>query len=149
MTTRRMWWGLIAVVVSLVGLLPIRGAALPGDGGLDPLPVHGAVLPRGDFVGTLRIVACTLDAAGQLHLTGVLNGTASHRAGARIPVREQPFTAPAIPRDPGHTTDVLRLALAPIALNPTGVRIRLAPIMVDIETLPGVGEDVATRLPTP
>jgi hypothetical protein len=149
MTTRRTWWGIIAVVVSLVGLSPMGGAARPGEEGLDPLPVHGAVLPTGDFVGTLRIVACTLDAAGQLHLTGVLNGTARHRARGRIPVREQPFTAPATLRDPGRTTDVLRLALAPIALNPTGVRIRLAPITVEIETLPGVGEDLAARLPTP
>jgi hypothetical protein len=149
MTTRRTWWGIIAVVVSLVGLSPMGMAARPGDEGLDPLPVRGAVLPTGDFVGTLRIVACTLSAAGQLHLTGVLNGTASHRAGGRIPVREQPFTAPATLRDPGRTTDVLRLALAPIALNLTGVRIRLAPITVDIETLPGVGEDVAARLPMP
>ena len=112
-------------------------------------PSMGQSCPRGDFVGTLRIVACTLDAAGQLHLTGVLNGTASHRAGARIPVWEQPFTAPASLRDPGRTTDVLRLALAPIGLNPMGVWIRLAPITIDIETLPGVGEDVATRPPTP
>jgi hypothetical protein len=149
MTTRRTCWGIIAVVVSLVGLSPMGMAARPGDEGLDPLPVHGAVLPMGDFVGTLRIVACTLDAAGQLRLTGVLNGTASHRAGARIPVREQPFSALATLRDPGRTTDVLRLALAPIVLNPTGAQIRLAPITVDIETLPGVGEDLAGRLPTP
>jgi hypothetical protein len=149
MTTRRTWCGIMAVVVSLVGLSPMGLAARPGDAGLDPLPVHGAVLPTGDFVGTLRMVACTLDAAGQLHLTGVLNGTASHRAGGRIPMREQPFTAPATLRDPGRTTDVLRVALAPIALHPTGVRIRLAPITVDIETLPGVGEDVAAWLPTP
>jgi hypothetical protein len=149
MTTRRTWWGIIIVVVSLVGLSPLGRAARPGDEGLDSLPVHGAVLPMGDFVGTLRIVACTLDAAGQLHLTGVLNGTASRRAGAWIPVREQPVTALATLRDPGRTTDVLRLALAPIALNPTGVRIRLAPITVDIETLPGVGEDLAARLSTP
>ena len=32
-----------------------------------------------------------------------------------------------------EVTDVLRLALAPIALDPMGVRIRLAPIIVDIE----------------
>jgi hypothetical protein len=149
MTTRRTWWGIIALVVSLVGLSPMGGAAPPGEEGLDPLPVHGALLPGGDFVGTLRIVACTVDAAGRLHLTGVLNGTASRGAGGRIPVREQPFTAPATLGDPGRTTDVLRLALAPVALHPTGVRIRLAPITVDIETLPGVGEDVAARLPTP
>ena len=127
MTTRGTWLGIIAVVVSLVGLSPMGRAARPGDEGLDPVPVHGVVLPTGDFVGTLRIVACTLDAAGRLRLTGVLNGTASHRAGARIPVREQPFTAPATLRDPGRTTDVLRLALAPIALNPTGVQIPARP----------------------
>jgi hypothetical protein len=148
MTTRRLISALIAVIVSLGALTPLRGAP-PDEGELDPLPVHGAVLPTGDFVGTLRIVACTLDAAGQLHLTGVLNGTASHRAGARGPVREQSFTVPATLRDPGHTTDVLRLALAPIALHPAGVRIRLAPSTVDIEALPGVGEDLAARLPTP
>jgi hypothetical protein len=97
----------------------------------------------------LRIVACTVDAAGQLHLAGVLNGTASHHAGALIHIREQPFTTLATLRDPGHTTDVLRLALAPIALSSTGVRIRLTPIMVDIEMLPGVGEELAARLPAP
>jgi hypothetical protein len=149
MTTRCILSMLIVVVVGVVALVPLYGATPPNDEGLDPLPVHGAVLPTGEFVGTLRIVACTLDAAGHLRLTGVLNGTATHRTGGRIPVTEQLFTVPATLRDPGRTTDVLRVALAPIALHPTGVRIRLAPITVDIETLPGVGEDVAARLPTP
>jgi hypothetical protein len=149
MTSRRTSSVLIAVVVSLIALAPYRGAALPDNEGLDPLPVAGTVLPAGDFVGTLRIVACTLDAAGYLRLTGVLNGTATHRTGARVPVTEQPFTAPATLRDPGRATDVVRLALAPIPLDPVGVWIRLAPIMVDIETLPGVGDELATRLPTP
>jgi hypothetical protein len=149
MTSRRTSYVVIAVVVSLVALTPCRGAALPHEEGLDPLPVAGSVLPAGDFVGTLRIVACTLDAAGHLRLTGVLNGTATHRTGARVPVTEQPFTAPATLRDPGRATDVVRLALAPIPLDSVGVRIRLAPILVDIETLPGVGDELATRLPTP
>jgi hypothetical protein len=108
-------------------------------------PVQGSVLPTGHFVGTLRIVACTLDAAGQLRLTGVLNGTAAHRTWAKTPVIQQPVTL----RDPGRTTDVVRLALAPIVLDPVGVRIRLAPITVDIETLPGVGDELATLLPMP
>jgi hypothetical protein len=94
----------------------------------------------------LRIVACTLDAAGQLRLTGVLSGTASHRTGDRILVPEQPFTVPATLRDPGHTTDVVRLTLAPIALDPGEVRITLAPITVDLYALPDVGDELATLL---
>jgi hypothetical protein len=147
MTTRRTVFVLIAVAVGVVARAPVRGAALPDDMGLDPLPVQGSVLPAGDFVGTLRIVACTLDAAGQLRLTGRLSGTATRRTGARIAVTEQPFTAPATLHDPGHTTDVVNLALAPIALDPAGVRIRLAPITVDIEALPDVGDALETLLP--
>jgi hypothetical protein len=128
MTSRGTSFVLIAVVVSMVGLALPRGAARPSDAGLDPLPVYGSVLPTGDFVGTLKIVAFTLDDAGHLRLSGVLNGTATHRTGARIPVTLQPFTAPATLRDPGRTTDVLRLAVAPIALDPLGLQIRLAPI---------------------
>jgi hypothetical protein len=94
-------------------------------------------------------VGTAIDAAGQLRLTGVLNGTASHRTKGRIPVTEQLFTAPATLRDPDRTTDVVRLAPALITLDPMGVRIRLAPIPVDIETLPGVGAELATRLPMP
>jgi hypothetical protein len=149
MTRRRTSCVLITVVVSLAALAPCRGAAPPDEVGLDPLPVSGAVLPVGAFVGTLRIVACTLDAAGHLRLTGVLNGTAIPRTGARIPVTEQPFTAPATLRDPGYATDVVRLALGPIGLDPTGVQIRLAPITVDIETLPHVGDELTTRWSTP
>ena len=149
MTTRRFIAVLIAVVVSLGALTPLRGAAPPDDAELDPLPVRGVVLPAGRFVGTLRIVACTMDVAGQLHLTGMLTGTATHRTRGRIPVTEQPFTAPVTLRDAGRTTDVVRLALAPIALDPAGVRIRLAPITVDLEALPDVGDELVTLLPAP
>jgi hypothetical protein len=149
MTTRRIVAVLIAVVVGLVGLAPLRGAAMPDVDGLDPLPVRGAVVPTGAFVGTLRIVACTLDAAGQLRLTGVLNGIATQRSGARIPVTHQPFIVPATLRDPGQATDVVLLALAPIALDPVGAQIKLSPITVEIETLPQVGDELATRLPPP
>jgi hypothetical protein len=131
----------------MVALAPVRGAALPDDTGLDPLPVQGSVLPAGDFVGTLWIIASTLDAAGQLRLTGLLSGIATRRTGARIAVTEQPFTAPATLHDAGHTTDVVNLALAPIVLDPAGVRIRLAPITVDIEALPDVGDELETLLP--
>jgi hypothetical protein len=147
MLTRHLIAVLIAVVVSLGALTPLRGAALPDDGEPDPLPVRGAVLPGGSFVGTLRIVAGTMDATGQLHLTGMLTGTATRRAGGRIPVTEQPFTTPVTLRDAGRTTDVVRLVLAPIALAPDGLRVKLAPITVDLEALPDVGEELAILLP--
>jgi hypothetical protein len=140
---------LIAVVGSLVALAPLRGAARPDVDGLDPLPVEGAVLPTGAFAGTLRIVTCTLDAAGQLRLTGVLHGTITQRSGARIAVTQQLFSTLATLRDPGQTTDVVLLALAPVALDSVGLRIKLAPIEVDIETFPQVGDELATRLSTP
>jgi len=149
MTTRRISFVLIAVVAGMVALAPLRGAALPDNEGLHPLPVYGSVLPAGDFVGTLRIVACALDEAGHLRLSGVLDGTATHHTGSRIQVTQQPFTAPATLRDPGRTTDVVRLALEPIALAPVGVHIRLAPLTVDIDALPSVGDWLAMLLPTP
>jgi hypothetical protein len=148
MTIRRLVL-MVIVLMSLVALAPLVGMARPDHEGVDPLPVHGPVLPAGHFVGTLRIVACALDAAGQLRLTGLLTGTATHRTGATIAVTAQPFTAPATLHDPGHATDVVNLALAPIALEPAGARVRLAPITVDIEALPDVGDELATLLPAP
>jgi hypothetical protein len=50
-------------------------------------------------------------------------------------------------RDAGLTTDVVRLVLAPIALDPEGMRVKLAPITVDLEALPEVGEELAILLP--
>jgi hypothetical protein len=88
-----------------------------------------------------------MDAAGQLHLTRMLTGTATRRAGGRIPVTEQPFTTPVTLRDAGRTTDVVRLVLAPIALAPDGLRVKLAPVTVDLEALPDVGEELAILLP--
>jgi hypothetical protein len=149
MSCRGTLWVLIAVVVCLVSLVPLCGAGRPGDGGPDPIPVHGSVLPAGDFVGTLRIVSCTLDAAGRLRLTGVLTGTVTHQTARRIPVTEQPFTAPVTLRDAGRSTDVVRLALAPLALDPSGVRIKLAPVTIDFYTVPDVGDELATLLPQP
>jgi hypothetical protein len=84
----------------------------------------------------LTIVALTVGDAGQLLLTGVLNGTATHRTGAETQVAQQAFTAPATLLDAGRTTDVLLLELAPIALTPRGVQIRLAQITLDIDDLP-------------
>jgi hypothetical protein len=149
MTIRRIVSMRIAMVVGLVALAPWHGAALPDVDGLEPLAVHGEVVPAGMFDGTLQIVACTLDADRQLRVTGVLDGIASQHAEASIPVTQQPFTVLATLRDPGRTTDVVLLALAPITLDSVGFQIKLSPVTVEIETLPQVGDELATRLPTP
>jgi hypothetical protein len=136
MRTRRTLCVLLAGLVSAVMLVPGRGAAQPGDAPLTYIPVQGRVSPTGNFIGDLMIVTFTVGDAGQLLLTGVLNGTTTHRTGIQTRVTQQTFTAPATLIDPGRTTDVVLLTIAPIALTSWGVQIRLAQITLDIDDLP-------------
>jgi hypothetical protein len=140
MQTRLTLCVLIAVLVSAVTLVPIPGAAQPGGEPPAHLRVQGRVSPAGSFVGDLTIVTLTAGDASQLLLTGVLNGTAIHRTGARTQVAQQAFTAPATLIDSSWTTDVVLLKIAPIALTSLGVQIRLAQISVDIYDLPSEGD---------
>jgi hypothetical protein len=136
MNTRHTSYVLMAVVVSALVLAPWRGAALPPESDLEPIPVQGPLSPEGRFEGTLTIQAVTVADAGQLLLTGVLHGTATQRTGATIQVRRQPFTAPAVPVDTNRTTDVVLLKMAPIALASVGRQLTLAPVPLDIEAIP-------------
>jgi hypothetical protein len=147
MKTQRMSSVLIALVMTAVALAPLPGAPLPENAGPEPIPVQGSVAPTGGFVGTLMLVECTLDDANQLRLTGVLDGTATHRTGAKTPVTHQPFIASATLHDPGRTTDVVLLAIAPIVLDSLGLQIKLAPIIVDIYAIPSEGDVLAPLLP--
>jgi hypothetical protein len=136
MSTRRTSYTLIAAVVSALALSPWRGAALPQEADLTPIPVEGALAPDGRFVGTLTIRDVTVADAGRLVLTGVLQGTATRRDGAKTPVRGQPFTAPAVPIDDVRTTDVVLLKTAPIVLAAVGRSLTLGPIPLDIDAVP-------------
>ena len=127
---------LIAAVVSALMLAPCRGAALPHETDLEPIPVEGALSPKGRFVGNLTIARVTVTDAGHLLLTGLLHGIATQRAGATTQVRRQPFTAPAVPVDAERTTDVVLLKMAPIALASGGRQLTLAPVPLDIEAVP-------------
>jgi hypothetical protein len=140
MQTRLTSCVLLSVLVTAVMLAPERGAAQPGDEPLAHLPVQGRVSPTGGFVGDLTIVAFTVGDTGQLLLTGVLNGTATHRTGARTQVTQQMFTAPATLIDAGRTTDVVLLELEAITLTSPRVQIRLAQITLDIDDLPSEGD---------
>jgi hypothetical protein len=136
MNTRHTAYLLIAAVVSALVLAPWRGAAMPPEAALDPIPVQGVLSPDGRFEGTLMVKAVTVADAGQLLLTGVLDGTATQRTGAKTRVRGQPFTAPAVPVEAERTTDVVLLKMAPIVLASVGRPLTLAPVPLDIEAVP-------------
>jgi hypothetical protein len=136
MNTRHTPCVLIATIVSALVLAPWRGAALPPDTNLEPIPVQGRLSPEGRFDGTLMVKAVSVTDAGRLILTGVLDGTAIRRDGAQTPVRGQPFTAPAVPVNAEQTTDVVLLKMAPIALASVGRQLTLAPVPLDIEAVP-------------
>jgi len=136
MTTRRTSYLLIAAVVSALMLAPYRGAALPPEPNLEPIPVQGPLSPDGRFVGTLTIETVTVTDAGRLLLTGVLHGTATKRTGATTQVRRQPFTAPAVPIDAEQTMDVVLVKMAPIVLASVGRQLTLAPVPLEIEAVP-------------
>jgi hypothetical protein len=136
MNARHTSYVLLAVVMSALVLAPRHGAALPPETDLDPIPVEGRLSPDGHFDGTLTVKAVTVTDAGRLLLTGVLDGTAIRRDGAKTSVRGQPFTAPAVPVDAERTTDVVLLKMAPIALASVGRQLTLAPVPLDIEAVP-------------
>ena len=155
MQTRPTSYTLIAAMVSTLTLAPWRGAAVPHDMGLPPIPVQGPLAPEGRFTGTLIVESVTVADVGHLVLTGVLRGTVIRRTGAITPIRAQPFTAPAVPVDDAQTTDVVLLQVAPIVLAAVGGPLTLAPIPLDIEAVPDEGwlfprsphEGVAYRRP--
>jgi len=138
MNARHTLYVLIAIVVSALMLAPGRGAALPPDMNLEPIPVEveGALSPDGRFVGTLTIERVTVTDAGRLLLTGLLHGTATKRTGAPTAVRHQVFTAPAVPIKAEQTTDVVLIKMAPITLASVGRQLTLAPLPLDVEAVP-------------
>jgi hypothetical protein len=136
MNTRRPSYGVTAAVVSALVLAPWCGAAWPQEADLEPIPVHGRFSPDGRFHGTLMVKAVTVADVGRLVLTGVLDGTATRRDGAKTLVRGQPFTAPAVPVDAERTTDVVLLNMAPITLASVGRQLTLAPVPLDVEAVP-------------
>jgi hypothetical protein len=139
MKTRHTSSLVVAAMVSALVLVPWRGAALPPETELEPIPVEGQLSPNGRFDGTLIVKAVTVTDAGHLLLTGVLDGTVIRRDGAKTPVRGQPFTAPAVPVDDVRTTDVVLLKMAPIALASVGRPLTLAPVPLDIGAVPDEG----------
>jgi hypothetical protein len=139
MQTRRTSHAVAALLACVVALTPLTSAALQAEACLENIPVQGPVSYDGGFVGSLTIAAFTFGEARQLLLTGVLNGTVTSTTGAKTRVQNQPFTAHAAVTDSSWATDVLLLDIEPIALDPLGLQIRLAQIILDIDTVPSEG----------
>jgi hypothetical protein len=146
MRTRFPSYALMAMLASAVALVPWRGAALPVADGLAHIPVQGSIAPRGHFVGHLAIVGFTVGDAGQLLLTGVLNGAAIYRTGAKTQVKPLTFTAPAALIDADRTTDVLLLKVAPIALAAVEGQVTLAQITLEMDAVPDADDVLAPLL---
>jgi hypothetical protein len=139
MQIRRVSCAVIVVLVGAVALAPLSGAALQLEECLENIPVQGPVSHDGSFAGNLTIVTFTVGAGRQLLLTGVLNGTATDTTGAKTKVKNQPFTASATVTDSSWTTDVLLLDIEPIFLDSLGLQVRLAQVVLDIDTVPDEG----------
>jgi hypothetical protein len=121
-------------------------------------PVSG-VIEGGTFAGTAKITELALNAAGQLEATGVLNGTATV-AGVATAVTGQTFTTLAVitqgasgavvtlassNNTPG-ACDVLFLDLGPLFLDVLGLTVDLAPVVLDLNAVPGAGNLVGNLL---
>jgi hypothetical protein len=117
----------MAVMVRALTLAPWRGAALPRDMAVDPIPVEGVLSPDGRFVGTLTLETVTVTDAGRLRLTGALHGTATRRTGATTRLPHQTFSALAVPIDAEQTTDVVLVKMAPMALASGGTAAHARP----------------------
>ena len=134
----------------------------PGPNGGWTLPVTGTLADGGTFTGTFLLQSLNVDESRTLIATGTLTGTATTIDGV-VTTISQTVSAPATmtrenrngnpnataalaadaitpmgANDPG-VCDVLFLDLGPLNLNILGLEVDLAPIVLDIDAIPGGG----------
>ena len=102
------------------------------------IPVIGTV-PGGSFEGTISDLALALNGAGDLLVSGVLNGTATI-GGVATPIVDQAFSVVSSLINPGGgACDILFLDLGPLFLDVLGLQVDLSEIQLDIDAVPGAG----------
>lgn len=134
----------------------------PPENGGWVLPVTGTLADGGTFTGSFLLESFSVDEARTLIATGTLTGTATSITGVVTEVT-QTVSAPATlarenrngdpsataamaadaitpmgANDPG-VCDILFLDLGPLNLNILGLVVDLAPIVLDIDAVPGGG----------
>jgi hypothetical protein len=128
---------LVAFMSAFV-LAPMGAAAAPKTA--TPVPVTGtvtdAVGQTGMFTGTISNLATSVNAAGQLVLSGVLNGTTL--IGGVSQTISSTFSTLLTPAVNSACT-ILTLDLGPIFLDVLGLQIDLSEINLNITAVPGAG----------
>jgi hypothetical protein len=129
----------------MVGLIaaPAVSAARPATTSpLAGIPVTGDLADGGTFEGVLTITELTLNEAGQLVASGVLEGVADQ--GGIVTEITQTFTD--VPLSllnggggPGASCEILDLDLGPIHLDLLGLVVDLDEVNLDITAVPGPG----------
>lgn len=134
-------WALIALFGGALALVPVCRAGREVEGkSLENIPVQGAVLHDGSFIGNVTIASLVFHEDDALFVTGVLGGTVVDKAGAGTRVVTQPFRVPAMLVDSGQTTDVIVLDMASISIDSLALQVKLTHITVDIYAIPSDGD---------
>lgn len=102
------------------------------------LPVSGDLSDGGTFEGTVSNLQASVNDAGNLVVSGVLDGTATDASGDTTQITGQDFTTTATLQQ-GGSCDILFLDLGPLHLDLLGLTLDLSQITLDVNAVPGAG----------
>jgi len=122
--------GALLIVATTLTTTGVAQAAKPGSG-TGSLPVTGELSDGGTFEGTISDLTASVNDAGDVVVSGVLNGTATTADGTTTQITDQAFTTTAA-LQPGGACDILFLDLL-------GLQMDLSQITLDVNAVPGAG----------
>lgn len=121
------------VLAAMALFLPVKDAQAATG-----LPVSGQLEDGGSFEGTVSDLQASTNDAGDLVVSGVLNGTATTADGQTKQITDQAFQTTATLQQ-GDSCDILFLDLGPIFLDLLGLQVDLSQITLDVNAVPGAG----------
>jgi hypothetical protein len=121
------------MLAAMAIFLPVKNAEAATG-----LPVTGHLQDGGSFEGTVSNLQASTDDAGNLLISGVLNGTATTPDGQTTQITDQAFTTTATLQQ-GSSCDILFFDLGPIHLDLLGLTVDLSQITLDVNAVPGAG----------
>jgi hypothetical protein len=128
----------VVLAVAMTSFMPMGKAGAQESGQVaGSLPVTGQLEDGGTFEGTVSDLEASTNGAGDVVLSGVLDGTATQANGETTQVNQQ-FSEP-VALQQGASCDVLFLDLGPIFLDLLGLELDLSQIVLDVNAVPGAG----------